>query len=117
MQITINHEESTTGILNKKTFYNVVLNINFSHEELAIIDKHKLHNSLLYTVPSPMGEDYSQEVRIGLLVKRGKVSRAFKTPLEAKDWEEELKTNILPQLKNYIMQNTQPAQKSQSFEL
>lgn len=124
MKIDIEHREETSGWINKKTYYVVDLRITFSEEEMQIVKQRKLENVVILERGVPANRDRSKfrgmedvfDLRIGKFARGESDSYAFATPLEAKEYDAELREK-LPELKSFIMENAEIEQKSDSFEL
>ncbi len=141
MKVSIQHTERTTGVLRRTTIHGVVVRVDFSEEEQAII----VHRNLKYDVVLERGysaELSNKQVRkqenrgigrklitaavsgmdanstnltINKLLK-GPDTYFLDTPLEAKVYEDELRKRLV-QLKDYIVGNEGIVTKSSSFEL
>ena len=46
MRVNINTTEQTTGLLRKKTYYNIGCKVEFTEEEKAVIEKSKLEDRI-----------------------------------------------------------------------
>lgn len=123
MKVDINHREETSGWLSKKTYYVVDLTVTFSEEELAIIKQRKLEGDIVIERGIPANQDPGKfkniedvfNLSIGKLT-RGTDSYAFSSPRDAKEYEAEIH-DIMPKLKQHIMDNAEIEEKSTSFEL
>lgn len=130
-------EKKSGGMFFKKTLHGVALTVTFSEEERAIIRERRLENDII------LERGYSAEVNVEKVANRtlvGKIAKAaikgvdsftpdltvhkllvgtdthfFHTPLEAKDYTDELKAK-LPDFKVHVMENA-AAGEDQSFEL
>jgi hypothetical protein len=127
MRVSIDHNEKSVGLLFRSTKHEVVTSIQFTAEELAVINGRKLkeyvvlergwdatmkdnaakHPEYYDTVPQP-------NLTIGKLVK-GPDHYVFDTPIESKRYEGQL-TEALKQLKGFLVGNETRAE-SKSFEL
>ncbi len=138
MRVSIEHGTETKGLLRKTTFHLVLLSVEFSEEEKAIIRERKLERDIILERDVPANVDEDKHANRGLLSKvvtaavkgrdanhfhltigkllSGPDSYALSTPLEAKEYEEELKEKLVI-LKDFIMGNKEVKQKSASFEL
>ncbi len=127
MKITIGHEEKTKGLIFSKTLHGVSLSVTFSEEEKAIIDKRNLTRVILLERDAPADVDADKHANRGLAKKLataavggldanhfdltfGKLLNGtdlfwFHTPIEAKQYEDHLKTDTLPRTKEYIVGN------------
>lgn len=118
MRVSITHGEKKTGLIMKKTFYTVLVQVEFSQEELAVIKQRKLEKTIVMERPWPahMGEmSGNYNLSIGSLVSNLTTETNFTTPVEAKQYEAEL-TNKLRALKEFLTDNTSTGT-STSFEL
>jgi hypothetical protein len=127
MRVQINHNETTSGFFRTTTKYEVVVRVEFSAEELAIIRQRNLADTIVLRRDpqafqrkrfSPDELARLQDVidlKISNLMK-GPDSYICDTPLEAKNYEANL-TDALKQLKSYIFANAEISDKSKSFEL
>lgn len=139
MKVDIRHVEKTQGLVFKKTFHGVTLAVRFSGEETAIIEERGLKNTMVLErdVPADVNAEKHQKTNIAVKIAKaamagdvnannfhltiGKLVRGpdtyfFETPLEAKEYEAELREK-LPQLKDHLLGNASIEQKSDSFEL
>ncbi len=138
MKVNISHKEKTHGLVFKKTLHGVALQVNFSAEELAIIHERKLSRVVLLERDVPADVDKESHSNRGLVRKiataavngidanhfdltfgkliRGKDEYFFNTPIEAKSYAEELKTDTLPLAKAYL-EGDKTTGESDSFEL
>ncbi len=100
----------------KKPKWFVNCKIVFSDEELAIIRQRDLRDLEVYTeVHHNMpGEPINRT--LGEVVKHG-IACSFNTPIEAKQFEQHLKEELLPNLKNYLAVSAEPMTGSTTFEL
>jgi hypothetical protein len=131
MRVTINQwvyqrQEELAGILSKlfstpRTIneYVVSLKIELSEEERAILTTHQLWDVRVLTRPffvpadqltkypelaSQVGSLMHYEIKdlMGAGAKDGMFHQTFQTPVDAVNFEAELRDDILPKLKNYI---------------
>ncbi len=124
MRVDIRHHERTDGWLSKKTYHVVDLTIHFTEEEKAIVRQRKLENDVILERRVPVdknpatfkGMEHVFDLRIGKFARGETDSYAFATPLEAKQYDAELR-EVLPRVKEYILQNAEVENKSDSFEL
>ena len=127
MRVSIDHKDKKTGLVFKSNKYEVVVSVQFSDEELAIINSRKLKEYVVLergwdaTMKETAAKhpDYYDllpppNLIIGKLVK-GPDSYVFDTPIEAKGYEEKV-TEALKRLKSFIMGNAEKAE-NKSFEL
>lgn len=125
MRVTIEHKQSTSGLIRKKTFYEVHTTIQFTQEEQATIRTRKLGNTtVMERMPGPNTSFYQKDftmmgdffdLKIDGLLKSTDVY-ASATPLDAKQYDENLK-NALRTLKGYLEGNAEPVSGSTTFEL
>lgn len=122
MRITINHEEKTEGFFKKKTYVEVELDVQFTQEELAVIDKHNLEKTVIMEREPPRGDSVDPSIAdvyhltFWKLVHKHPESYAVANHAEAKAYEAEL-IEALKQAKNYLESNAAPAAKSKTLEL
>jgi hypothetical protein len=127
MRVSIEHREKTSGLFMKTTQYEVLTRVDFSDEELAIIRHRKLEKTIVLE-RSPdrrHASKFSQQelvelatewhLKISSLMKRNPDVHTLDTPIEAKQYEQEL-TDALRQLKAYIEGNAAVAGAT-TFEL
>lgn len=123
MKVSISHGEKSKGLIFTKRFYTVTIRVQFSNEELAIIDQRKLKNIIVVERDCPPDEKHHNEkgkltriatniangfqnpynLTIGKLV-RGPDTYTLTTPVEAKAYENEL-TEMLQVLKGYVSES------------
>ena len=137
MQIKIEHVEKKQGLIFKKTLYGVALTINFNGEEEGIIEQRKLQKDVILERGIPADVDADKHSNRGIVkvlataavkgmdannfhltinkLMVGTDTYFFETPLEAKQYEAELK-ELLPNFKEYIMGNAELGG-SDTFEL
>ena len=138
MKIDIKPVEKSTGMIFKKVLHGVELSVLFSEEEKAIIAARALERTVLRERGAPADIDADKHANRGLARKLvtaavagrdannfhltfGKLLRGgdvyfFETPIEAKDYINELKSEVLPLAKAYLEGNKEAAS-SDSFEL
>lgn len=133
MRITIEHSERETsqGWLRKKkqTWYDVQLTILLTETERAILDRRKLWDHTMFEIPHPALQDpWVQkhpdlgplEPTVKFTIKRfcatNGMVRSFSSVGEAKNFDGELRTTFLPQLKEIIDFNEKPGA-NDTFEL
>jgi len=127
MRVTIDHKESTTGLLRRKTLYEIHTTVQFSSDELNTIRTRKLSGTIVLERRPGADKDgkfsaYELEalgdafdLKIGDLAKGADVYRVD-SPLAAKTYDAELK-DALKNLKAYLEGNAKPIQGSTTFEL
>lgn len=141
MKVSISHKEKTMGMLRKTTLHGVEVHIQFSQEELAVIEARDLKYDIVlqrgYSADVSETKAVKQENRglgrallnaavngkdanstnltINKLMK-GPDLYFLTTPLEAKAYEDELKKQLV-ELKGYIVGNEGVEEKTSSFEL
>lgn len=115
MKVTIEHSEGSvkTGWLKKEPVYEVTLTLSLSEVEEAVVDQYRLRDLEVYKVDTPLGPS---SVFLDKLLKEPHV-RGFRTAVDAKAFEHELRETILPQLKHYLNVTAAPQEKKSSFEL
>lgn len=138
MKIDIKPVEKSKGLVFKKTLHGVELSVQFSNEELAIIDERKLSHMILLERGAPADVDAEKHANRGLIklaataalkgrdandfhltfatLLRGPDTYFFDTPVESKMYIDELKSDVLPLAKNFLEGNKDTAD-SDSFEL
>lgn len=119
MRVTIAHSQKTTGLIFRTTYHVVETTVEFTDEELDVIQERKLSSIIVMErrPPSDSNErlrrDY--DLKIGNLT-RGTDSYALDTPVEAKNYDHELRGR-LKVLKDYIDGNAEVVPGSDTFEL
>lgn len=139
MKVNIQHVEKSKGAIFKKKLHGVALTVTFSEEEAAIINERKLHHDIILERGYPADVDPEKHARRGLVklaataaisgrdanhfhltlgkLMSGTDTYYFDTPLEAKQYEQLLKDETLPDAKAYIMGNQTTGTSGDSFEL
>lgn len=122
MRVSITHKELTTGLILKKTYHAVTLQLTFSNEELAIIKQRRLESDIILerdipadVKPSSVSNPDIFHLTIGKLVRKGEDTYVTSSPLDAKVYEEKL-VERLRMLKDYIVGNAETGQ-NKTFEL
>jgi len=138
MKVDIKPVEKSQGLIGRKKLHGISLSVGFSDEEKAIIRERKLDRVVLMErdVPADVNEEKHAKRGLAKLVVTaavsgrdanhfgltfGKLLRGpdvyfFDTPIEVKDYIEQLKTEILPLTKAYLEGNKEAAT-ADSFEL
>lgn len=138
MRVTIEHKESReslspslTGLLFatvipvlKNTVYRVNVTIQFTEEEIAIIKQRKLADTnikfpenRIYTEQFPeLAEKYGHHRSVGSILQNNGFTASFHSIPEAQQFEEQVKTQILPSLKELLVSSADYG-KSQTFEV
>lgn len=137
MKVQLEHVEKTTGMMRRTTHHGVLVKVEFNAEEEAIINERGLWKDLVLEreCPSDVDVEKHESKGLGRKLMQAAVSGAdtlhfhlnvrklrdgdtyfLSTPLEAKQYEAELKEKLV-QLKDYIMGNQGIEQKADSFEL
>ncbi len=138
MKVDIKPVEKSQGLVFKKKLHGIALSVIFSEEEKAINAERKLDRVILMEREAPADVDAEKHESRGLAKKlmtaavsgfdanhfhltfgkllRGTDTYFFHTPIEAKGYIDELKTDILPLAKSYLEGNKEAAS-SDSFEL
>lgn len=138
MKVTIRHVEKSKGLIFQKKLHGVELSVVFSEEEKAIIEKRSIGGDILLERGVPADVDAEKHANRGLTkivataviagkdanhfhltfnkLLRGTDTYFFDTPIEAKEYEELLKTDTLPNAKAYIVGN-ETTGTGDSFEL
>lgn len=101
MRATVRTEEFqyVAGIFKRVPRWKVICTIEFTPEELAIIRQRNLGSLYIYTQHINIGSDV--DVRLAEVVKDG-IWSICHTPVDAKNVEHEIVSEILPTLKNYL---------------
>ena len=125
MRVTIDHKQSTSGLIRKTTTFEVHTTVQFSEEERATLRTRKLGKTIIMERKPGVyslhyQKDYSSEgdrydLKIDDLVKGTDIYRC-PTPLDAKVYDEKLK-NSLRTLKGYLEGNADAVSGSTTFEL
>jgi hypothetical protein len=116
MRITLETEERQFGLMFKKPKWWVNCTIFFSDEELAIIRERALGDAVVYTQVHHNMQDDPIDRTLAEVVKHG-ISCSYNTPIEAKQFEQHLKEQLLPTLKEYLIVSGEPTSGPQTFEL
>ena len=124
MQVTIESKEVTVkppGFFSKpQQGYQILTTVDFSEIELAIIKARKLEALVLWA-----GEPYripgtetviQMTLDVKKLINERPYLRGFPTVVEAKRWDDKMRTEILPLLKNHI-QASETINAKDTFEL
>jgi hypothetical protein len=127
MRVTFQHNDRTSGFFSQKHTVAVVTNVQFSDEELAIINSRKLKKFVVLNReadavvanrfkndPEYLNSLSGFDLTVASLVK-GPDSYACETPVHAKQYEENV-TDALKSLKNFIMGNADKAE-SKTIEI
>lgn len=141
MKVSITHTEKSTGLLRRRILHCVSIHVTFSEEERSIIEQRNLKYDVvlerghsadisdkqarkqekrglgrrIVTAAIHGADANSTNLTINKLM-RGPDLYFFATPLEAKEYEDELKKRLV-QLKSYIDGNAEVTDKSSTFEL
>ena len=101
MRVTINTEEFqfVAGFFKREPRWKVTCKIEFSPEELAIIRQRNFGDLQIYTQDTGIGEP--TDIKLAAVIKHG-IWNVFNTPLAAKQFENELTSELLPSLKTYL---------------
>jgi hypothetical protein len=101
MRVTIRTEEFkyAAGLFKREPRWKVICNIEFSAEELAIIRQRNLGDVHVFT--QQLGGEDEFPISLAMVVKEG-IWSVYHTPVDAKNFEHELTTELLPALKNYL---------------
>jgi hypothetical protein len=98
--------------------YVVQAHVELSETELAVIRTQRLGDAVIFERTSMIGpSEYTYKFKISDLIEKKMIGNSFHTPIEANNYEQELKTSILPNLKSYIEGNIAPEEKSETFDL
>lgn len=138
MKINIKHVEKKQGVVFKKILYGLELAIQFNEEEQAIIKERNLESVILMERDIPADVNADKHENRGMLKKmaiaatsgidalgfhltfrkllNGPDTYFFDTPIDAKNYEVELKQDILPTAKAYLEGNKEVGSED-SFEL
>ena len=108
MRVSISHNTVRKGFLFRKTYYEVVLKVAFTHEEKQIIRQRKLlKTKLLDRRPADAKNDARDEkfeLRVQHLLKRKPDRFLCATPSKSKIYEEAL-FDVLQQMKLWLEDN------------
>ena len=124
MRVTIDHVQTTKGIFQKKTVYEVHTRVEFDSSEIAVIKQHKLDRvTILERQPSvhARGKNFAAEnpdifnLNVYNLLNSTDEYQC-ETPLEAKQYDGELR-EALRNLKAYLDANGSPVSGRDTFEL
>ena len=125
MRVNIEHKEVTKGFLSKKTFVEVHTSVEFSNEELAIIERNKLRDRVVLEREPHFDRSQSArndpkiadiwDLKVFNLIRNKPEIYSVATPSDAKAYEERL-TEALHQLKAFITANS-TVSSGKSFEL
>lgn len=118
MRVTIEHKEKTTGLVFKKTHYEVHTTVVFSELERQVIEQRALQKRIIMErIPStakPSDDPNWFTLTIAKLM-RGTDVFTVSAPSDAKEYELELKAS-LKELKEFLDQN-ETTGGSETFEL
>lgn len=123
MKVTIETKETTVkpkGLFAKPlNLFEVLTTVNFTEVELAIVNKRGLGETIVYAGPpyTPPGSDmvFQSKMTIQNFVDGPQASR-FDTIIKAKNFEQMMKTEILPLVKNQI-ETSETIEGTSTFEL
>lgn len=117
MRVSISHDDVVVrkGFLGRETRYRVAAHIEFSHEEKAIIQRFALGRHEAYTAKNAVDFPNFTFTINDLLYQRPHI-RTFPTAIAARIFEQELASQILPRVKDYILGNA-GARHSSSYEI
>lgn len=123
MRVSIDHGEIKKGMLRKKTYHQVRIKVDFSEEELQIINANGLKYHVIHeTEPSATrGASPSDDAdwfytKVAHFMQDEPSVHDCNTPLEAKQYEANI-TEGLKNLKALLDANKEVEEKSSSFEL
>lgn len=121
------------SVVETEPIYCVDTTIEFSEEERAIIATYDLWDTPLYThrsSPTKYEQEYYRDTpdflsllassytsTVKSIMEKPVFTICFPTPAQANAYEEQLRTDILPKLKQLIQSNSAPTPESKSFEL
>ena len=111
MRIEINHHTDRKGWLFKTTYYVVVLEVHFSHEETHIIQDRGLAQAVLLDRRPATAKHHDRDETFALTVHdliRGKDQFYAATPSAAKAYQAQLLL-ALEQLKSWVSENAETA--------
>lgn len=123
MRVTIKREEEQvkhkTGFFSSttKTNFKVLTTVDFSEVEIATIRQNGLGDTAIFQQEMDIFGPHLYRYTIDKLIKDKTWIRGFSTPLEANNFEHELKSEILPTLKSYIEGNMSQGATTETFEL
>lgn len=110
LKIDIETGTKTTGLFSKKTFYTVILKIQLSEEEKAIIKSRQLEEHVIMEMPQPASIEMARTWTItfeNLLA--GEYYYDTNTPAEAKVYQDKL-IKSLKSAKEYLLNNETDAE-------
>ncbi len=131
MRITFVHKPPTGGWFGSplRHLHTGTAYIEFSAEELRLIDERGLWKSVAYQIDPKkvttfykVREDMPRVVRdvssvtIQRVHKDGYINEHFHTAIEAQEWEQKMRNDILPTLKHLII-GPATVEKSETYEL
>ena len=128
MRVNIEHRNKTVGLLRKVTQYDVLLTVDFSEEERAIIKEFHLENTCILEreIDSIRRRGFTPKEMIDLadefnLTVRGLLrdhtdTFTFDQYMDARNYEVRV-TEALKRLKDYLTTHTLRFENSKSFEL
>lgn len=110
MRVSIEHHEVRKGFIFKRTFHEIWLTVNFSHEEKQILRQRNLTKTkILDRRPATArvdDRDEKFELRVGDIIN-GQIDRFIcETPSKAKIYEEDL-IAVLAQVKLWVSDNAE----------
>jgi|ERR1043166_1252004 hypothetical protein len=127
MRVSIDHKETTKGLIFQKPQHEVHVTVRFSDEERAVIDQRRLRDRIVLKrrAPEHVLKRFNDEqleilgdaihLKISDLIKGTDVYKC-ETPLDAKAYEQEV-TEALKDLKKFIELNAEAPAASRTFEL
>jgi hypothetical protein len=122
MKVTITHSTKTTGMITKTTYFEVAVAVQFSPQERSTVETHKLSEVNVLDRDPPANSNVRDDtdrsifnLRISQLL-RGPDTYACATPLQAKNYDAELR-EAMPRLKAYLDANATPLSGTDTFEL
>ncbi|MCA0869281.1 hypothetical protein LCL97_00445 [Seohaeicola saemankumensis] len=121
MRVKIDHSEKKIGLLRRRKFYCVTIEVDFSEEERQIIRERRLKRDVvLERKPSAELAVYENDPpeKFWLLISdllKGPDTWMANSVLDAKQYADEVE-NLMPTLKGYIVGNTEIEQKSKTLE-
>ena len=120
MRVSIDHKERSVGLFKKKVFHDVILKVEFSAEERAVLESIKEKTIVIERPPpahleNPAASSYNLTITGILDSAKHPDVHVVSSPQEAKAYEEQVKED-LQALKGFIEENS-TAPTSSTFEL
>jgi hypothetical protein len=114
MHVEIEHFQTTKGFFSQTTRYGVRINIQLTDAERAVAMKPGVRGHSMMQFPDG---GYTTSITLENFCCRDPFRRDFATIGEAKNYESELKTKIIPALKEILDYNSVAPTGKQTFDL